>query len=66
MNTLNVVKASNKKTPVKHIPHLTLCAFMIFTVLSVAFGRLYYIKCSAHGCQLGILKIHVEEQRLEP
>lgn len=61
MTTLNPVKASNKKAPIKQMLHLMLCAFIIFNILSVAFGRLYYIKCSAHGCQLGILKIQIAE-----
>lgn len=64
MNTFDAVKTSNKKTPVKQTLRLILCAFLIFTVLSLAFGRLYYIQCSTHGCQLGILKIEVEAQRL--
>jgi len=66
MNTPDAVKASNKKTPVKRILRFVLNAFLIFTVLSVAFGRLYYIQCSEHGCSVGVLKIQVDAQRLEP
>jgi len=66
MNTLNVVKASNKKMPVRKILDLILFAFLIFSVLNLAFGRFYYIQCSADGCQLDMLKFQVEVQRLEP
>jgi len=65
MNTLDTVNVSNKKTPVKRILQLVLYAFMIFTVISAAFGRVYYIQCSEHGCGLGILQIQVKVSRLE-
>jgi len=65
MNTTDAVKVSNKKMPVKRILRLLLSVFIIFSIVSAAFGRIYYIQCSEHGCRLGVLQVHVKASRLE-
>lgn len=65
MNTPYAVKVSNKKTPLKRILSLLFYAFILFSIVSAVFGRVYYIQCSEQGCRLGILQVQVNVSRLE-